>query len=81
MNPDEAKKIMADEDLRNVNWYNEGNLRENQVVITKDGNEWVVYVTDERANMVSASITKCISEDRALEILIKKARYGKRYLV
>jgi hypothetical protein len=81
MKTEDAKRIITNEKLYNVNWYNESDIREKQVGITKNNGEWIVYVTDERANVVSASIVRFNSEDDALDVLIQKARYGKRYLL
>ena len=81
MKSKEANEIITDEGLYNINWYNESSLKENQVVITKNNGEWVVYVTDERATIVPASISRLSSEDEALDILIQKARYAKKYLL
>lgn len=77
----DAERIIKDEDLYNINWYNESNLKENQVGIAKNDNGWIVYVTDERASIVPASISRFNSEDKALDTLIRKARYGKKYLL
>lgn len=77
----DAERIINAENLYNINWYNEGKLKENQVGISKQNSEWIVYVTDERASVVPASISKFDSEDKALDTLIRKARYGKKYLL
>lgn len=77
----DAERLINDESLFNINWYDEMNLKENQVGITKHGVEWIVYVTDERASVVPASISRFSSEGNALETLIRKARYGKKYLL
>ena len=81
MNLNDAREIARIEDLHNINWYAKSNLRANQVGISKNNNEWIVYVTDERASIVPASIAKFSSEDGALDILIQKARFGKKYLL
>lgn len=77
----DAERIIKEEDLYNINWYNENNMKENQVGIAKHENEWIVYVTDERASVVPASISRFSSEDKAFDTLIRKARYGKKYLL
>lgn len=77
----DAKKIANNENLYNINWFSESNLRENQVGIKKVDSEWIVYVTDERASIVSASISRFHSEDTAWDTLIRKARYAKKYLL
>jgi hypothetical protein len=76
----EAISIIKSENIRNINWFNENNLKENQVVISKNTHEWIVYVTDERASVVLSSISVYKSEETALDALIQKARYGKKYL-
>lgn len=77
----DAEKIISAEGLNNINWYNENKLKENQVGIARQNNEWIVYVTDERASVVPASISRFSTEDEALDTLIRKARYGKKYLL
>ena len=77
MKLEKAKKIITNEDLHGINWYNEDNLRENQVGIKLKNGEWIVYVTDERASVVLGSVIKFNSEEEALEVLIRKARCGK----
>ncbi len=49
-------------------------MRENQVGISLENGEWIIYVTDERASKVLGSIINFKSEDEALEVLIRKAR-------
>ncbi len=78
MNENEAKKIMKREDLTRINWFDDGNLNENQVGIRKSGKCWNVYVTDERASIIEGSIIGYASEEEAYEALIQKARYGKK---
>ena len=80
MKLEKAKKIINDEDLCHINWYNEKNLRENQVGIRLDNGEWIIYVTDERASIVLGYIIKFNSQEEALDILIRKARYFKKNL-
>lgn len=46
MSQDEAISIIKSENLRNINWFNDNNLKENQVVISKNTHEWIVYATD-----------------------------------
>ncbi len=63
--------------MKTINWYDQDNLRENQVGIKRENDCWVVYATDERASIVTTSTSKHISESEALEMLVKKARTGK----
>lgn len=78
MNQSEIKKIMEEEKLTRINWFNEQELRENQVGIMKENNLWIVYVTDERASVVDGSIIRFENEEEAYDMLLKKARYAKR---
>ncbi len=78
MNQQEIKKIIVEEKLIRINWFNENQLGENQVGIKKDGNRWIVYVTDERANIVEGSTLLLDNEEEAYEILLRKGIYAKR---
>lgn len=37
----EAESIIEKENLKRLNWYDEDNLRENQVGIKKEGDYWL----------------------------------------
>ncbi|MGM0842286.1 MAG: Imm59 family immunity protein [Bacillota bacterium] len=73
----EAKEIMEKEKLKRFIWFDEHPLRENGVGIKVDGNQWTVYVTDERASIVSGSITYFNDESEALDNFIKRLRTEK----
>ncbi|MEH7388037.1 Imm59 family immunity protein [Bacillus sp. JJ1521] len=77
MNKFEAEKIIREEDLTRYNWFDEHPLRENEVGISIDNDQWVVYVTDERASIVTGSITKFNNESDALDNFIKRLRTDK----
>jgi hypothetical protein len=68
---------MGKEKLKQFNWFDEHPLRENEVGIKVDGNQWTVYVTDERASIVSGSITYFNNESEALDSFIKRLRTEK----
>ncbi len=78
MNQHEIRKIIEEEKLTRINWINESQLRENQVGIKKDSDRWIVYVTDERANVVDGSIIQLEKEEEAYDMLLKKGRFAKR---
>lgn len=78
MNQQEIRKIIEEEKLTRINWFNENQLSENQVGIRKDSNRWIVYVTDERANVVDGSIVQLEKEEEAYDMLLKKGRYAKK---
>ena len=46
--------------------------------IKKEGDVWIVYVTDERASIVDGSIARLQNEEEAYEMLLKKGRYAKK---
>ncbi|PEZ82337.1 Imm59 family immunity protein [Bacillus sp. AFS017274] len=73
----EAKEIIRQEKLKRYNWFDEQPQRENEVGIRVDGDQWVVYVTDERASVVTGSITKFTNERDALDNFIKRLRTEK----
>ncbi|MFJ7471237.1 Imm59 family immunity protein [Peribacillus frigoritolerans] len=77
MTQQEAKEIIEQEKLKRYNWFNEHPQRENEVGIRVDGDKWVVYVTDERASVVTGSITEFNNESDALENFIKRLRLEK----
>lgn len=78
MTESDVKTIIKDENLKRINWYQENKLEENQVGIKKDKNKWIVYIIDERANIVDGSIIEFDNDEKAYEVLIRKARYGKK---
>jgi hypothetical protein len=77
MTEQEAKEILEKEKLQRFNWFDEHSLRENEVVISADGNEWAVYVTDERASIVTGSVKKFTTKSDALVNFIKRLRTEK----
>lgn len=79
MTENDAKKIINLENMKRINWYDEDNLRENQVGIKFKDGDWIVYVTDERASIVSGSVVKYTNESDALDTFIHKARYNKKH--
>lgn len=77
MTEQEAKEIIVEENLRRFNWFDEHPIRENEVGIKLEGNEWIVYVTDERASIITGSVTNFISKSDALINFIKRLRTEK----
>lgn len=78
MREQEAMDIIQREQLSRVNWYDEKNLKENQVGIRKICNGWEVYITGERAEVIKGTECKFTNSDDAYEALIRKARYVKK---
>lgn len=77
MTIEEAKKIIVQEKLEHFNLNEERGLRENEVVIKFENSQWIVYVTDERASIVSGSIAEFNSENDALDNFIRRVRTEK----
>lgn len=75
MKEQEAIEIMQIERLTRVNWYDENNLKENEVGIRKIRDGWEVYITGERASVVNGTESKFANSDEAYDALIKKAKY------
>jgi hypothetical protein len=78
MTEQEAIEIIRREQLTRVNWYNENNLKENEVGIRKTLKEWEVYITGEKAEIITGTECRYENADDAYEALIKKGRYVKK---
>lgn len=74
----EAKEILDSEQLGHYNWYYEHKLKENEVGIECENGQWKVFVTDERAGIVTDSVAIFKDEEEALENFIKRVRILKR---
>jgi hypothetical protein len=79
MTKEEAKKLIKEEGLKQINWYGGQNLKENEVGIKYADNQWIVYTTDERASVVTGSITEFDNESEALDNFITRARIEKNF--
>ena len=55
MTRDDIKKIIKEEGLRGYNFFEDRMDMENEIVIVNDSNQWIVYVTDERASKITGS--------------------------
>lgn len=76
MNIDEAKNIILSEKLKYCHLYDENNSAEKQddVVIKKLDESYIVYVVDERGCAVTGSEFSFENESDALDNFIKRAR-------
>ncbi len=72
-----AKKIIREEKLINYNLNEDRYNKENEVVIKKEGDYWIVYSTDERASTVTNSKIIFENEEEAWDNLIKRLRADK----
>ena len=74
MTRDDIKKIIKEEGLRGYNFFEDRMDMENEIVIVNDSNQWIVYVTDERASKITGSEKMFDNEIDALDIFLKRLR-------
>lgn len=77
MTKEAVLSILKEEKLYHYNWNEEHDKRENEAAIKFEKNNFIVYVTDERAAIVTNSITSFSSEEDALDNFIKRVRTEK----
>lgn len=77
MTINKAIEIIQNENLQNFNLLEERNNKENEVVILKKDDKWMVYVTDERASKIYDSVDEYNSESEALDDFINRLRADK----
>ncbi|MEI3321950.1 MAG: Imm59 family immunity protein [Eubacterium sp.] len=74
MTRDDIKKIIKEEGLRGYNFFEDRMDMENEIVIVNDSNQWIVYVTDERASKITGSEKMFDNEIDALDNFLKRLR-------
>lgn len=74
MTRDDIKKIIKEEGLRGYNFFEDRMDMENEIVIVNDSNQWIVYVTDERASKITGSEKMFDNEIDALDNFFKRLR-------
>ena len=74
MTRDDIKKIIKEEGLREYNFFEDRMDMENEIVIVNDSNQWIVYVTDERASKITGSEKMFDNEIDALDNFLKRLR-------
>lgn len=77
MKIEDARKIIQEEGLQGYNLCEERENRENEVVLKKENEKWIVYVTDERASKIINSVDKYNTEAEAIEDFIERLRADK----
>lgn len=78
MKIEDARKIIQEESLQGYNLCEERENRENEVVLKKENEKWIVYVTDnERASKITNSVDKYNTETEAIEDFIERLRADK----
>ncbi|MFC0190197.1 hypothetical protein ACFFJY_18010 [Fictibacillus aquaticus] len=73
MTTSEAEKIIENEGLENYNWYDEREVRPDEIGIEKFDGQWIVYTADERA-VVKSELSY---PTEALEDFIERLRADK----
>ncbi len=71
----EAIKIIKEENLKNYNWFENHDLRPNEVEIVKLEEVWTVATADERATRISEISYN--NESEALDDFIERLRADK----
>lgn len=74
MKIEDVMKIITQEKLVGCNLFEKREHRENEIVIKKIRQEWVVYATDERVSRVTGSEKIFTTEEAALDNFIKRTR-------
>lgn len=77
MNIKEAMRIIHEEKLQDYNMNEERDNRENEVVLRRENDKWIVYVTDERASKITNSQDTYLDEEEALDDFIDRLRADK----
>ena len=73
----DARKIIPEARLPGSPFCAERENRENEVVLKKENEKWIVYVTDERASKITNSVDKYNTETEAIEDFIERLRADK----
>ncbi len=68
------KKAIDEDCLSEYNFFENRVNAENEIVIAKDADQWIVYVTDERASKISGSEKRFDNEVEALENFLSRLR-------
>ncbi len=74
MDINELRRIVEEEKLDSPVIYGEGRLHDDAVVLDRDGDQWAVYLVNERASMIESTLKKFDSESDAVEHVLKKLR-------
>ena len=77
MKIEDARKIIQEVSLQGYILCEERENRENEVVLKKENEKWIVYVTDERASKITKSVDKYNTESEAIEDFIERLRADK----
>lgn len=70
----ECIKVINEECLSGYSFFEDRLDGENEIVIAKDSEQWIVYATDERASKITGSEKVFDNEADALENFVKRLR-------
>lgn len=71
---EDVLRIIEQENLVGYNLFENRGNRENEIVIKREEQGWIVYATDERASKVTGSEKVFLTEESALDNFIKRTR-------
>lgn len=74
----EFKQIIKEENIQYFNWFDEHELRENELGIKLKNGVWLVYATSERAGIINSSVFEFNNEGDALEHFVMRLRSDKK---
>ena len=77
MTREEALKILQEEGLKLYNWYGDHPIAPNEMILAKEGDQWVVSAADERAAVADTSVVDFDTEEEALDYFIPLVRLEK----
>ena len=77
MTKEQALKIIEKEQLKHYNADEGRHHKENEVGICREKGGWKVYVTDERASIITGSESVFENENAAWENFVKRLRADK----
>ena len=78
MDVDELMTIVRDEGLDQPVLEGHGVLRNEAVVLEREGNRWVVFLANERGGCISSTVRQFEARSSALEYVLEKLRQTQR---
>lgn len=75
MTIDDVLEIIKNENLKSYNMDESESLKENQIVLRVVNDEWHVFVTSEKAGLVTGSLCTYKNENDALENFLGRIRW------
>ena len=78
MDVDELMTIVRDEGLDQPVLEGHGVLRNEAVVLEREGNRWVVFLANERGGRISSTVRQFEARSSALEYVLEKLRQTQR---